>query len=364
MPFDGLDFELPVVSRAITFAVVHCAATTPGWYEGKSSAEKVAEIKRWHTDPKPQGRGWRNIGYHFIIDRDGTIVAGAPLGNARPMEQIGAHVRGKNRGSVGICLLGGHGSATTDEWQDHFNPSQINSLKALLFALERLYPGLDVFGHNTFAAKACPGFDMEDLWADWKGSTVEQRQYVRPLLKYGHTGAEVVELQSRLAALGYALGEPDGHFGNLTRSAVMAFQAESKLKSDGIVGPTTWGAMEEAKPRSLGAREGTTVADLRAKGSTTIKKGDTLEIMTATAGVGGVLGQFTGAFDQLGSVAAELELAKDTAEGLLSSPVTIWLLGNLPLLGFLILVGILIYGIRAWKENRAAEAREGRNLGR
>jgi hypothetical protein len=66
---------------------------------GKPTSEKVAEVRRWHV----QDRGWKDIGYHFLIDRDGTVAKG------RPVEQVGAHTMDHNVGSIGISLFGGHG---------------------------------------------------------------------------------------------------------------------------------------------------------------------------------------------------------------------------------------------------------------
>lgn len=60
----------------------------------------------WHR-PWHQGNGWRDIGYHWIIDRDGTLAPG------RTDTEMGAHVAGRTSGTPGICLPGGHGSPET-----------------------------------------------------------------------------------------------------------------------------------------------------------------------------------------------------------------------------------------------------------
>ena len=52
--------------------ILHCADTRPDWMAGQSLADKVAEIRRWHV----QQRGWRDIGYHWVIDRDGAVAPG------------------------------------------------------------------------------------------------------------------------------------------------------------------------------------------------------------------------------------------------------------------------------------------------
>lgn len=98
--------------------IVHCTATRPDFMENGTSAARFAEIRRWHMDPPPKGRGWRDIGYHWLIDRDGTVL------NGRKPEVIGAHVEGHNAGTLGISLFGGHGSNADDRFRDHFTPEQ------------------------------------------------------------------------------------------------------------------------------------------------------------------------------------------------------------------------------------------------
>lgn len=114
-------------------------------------ADKVAEIRRWHV----QERKWKDIGYHYLIDRNGVLALG------RPVEQVGAHVQGHNTGTIGICLIGGHGSAETDKFSDNFTATQDTVLRVLLNDLKRQHPGIvKISGHNQYAAKACPGFNV------------------------------------------------------------------------------------------------------------------------------------------------------------------------------------------------------------
>lgn len=138
--------------RPINEIIVHCTATRPDWWDGKKTSEKVAEIKRWHV----QDRGWKDIGYHYLIDRDGTVAKG------RPIDQIGAHVSGHNTGSIGISLFGGHGSAETDMFHEHFTPAQEAALRKLLADLRKQFGIVKITGHNQYAAKACPGFNVPD----------------------------------------------------------------------------------------------------------------------------------------------------------------------------------------------------------
>ena len=135
--------------RKITGIIIHCTATRPKWWEGKKTSEKVEEIRRWHTDE----RGWSDIGYHFLIDRDGTVAKG------RDITKDGAHVRGHNRGTIGISLFGGHGSNENDKFSANFTKAQDRSLRNLISELQFDYGDVPVTGHNQYAAKACPGFN-------------------------------------------------------------------------------------------------------------------------------------------------------------------------------------------------------------
>ena len=142
--------------RPLDEIIIHCTATRPEWWELRSTADKIAEVRRWHVEE----RGWRDIGYHFLIDRNGYTVAG------RPLDQVGSHTKGKNTGTIGIALFGGHGAAADDKFGDHFTPDQDQSLRALLVRLMRQYPGIrTVSGHNHYAKKACPGFSVPSWYA-------------------------------------------------------------------------------------------------------------------------------------------------------------------------------------------------------
>jgi hypothetical protein len=139
--------------REIDTIVVHCSATAPGWLADRPFADRIAAITRWHVI----GNGWRAIGYHWLIDYDGAVAPG------RPEAEVGAHVKGHNARSIGICLIGGKGSARTDRFADHFSPAQAAALRALLADLRTRYPGAQIVGHNDLAPRGCPGFAV----ADW-----------------------------------------------------------------------------------------------------------------------------------------------------------------------------------------------------
>lgn len=138
--------------RSINEIFIHCTATQPDWMRGRLLDAKVAEIDRWHRE-----RGFTNgFGYHYLIDRDGALATG------RPEEMVGAHVQGHNAHSIGVVLVGGHGSAATDAFESNFTPTQDRRLRDLLRALKTKYPDAVIRGHNEVANKACPGFNVHD----------------------------------------------------------------------------------------------------------------------------------------------------------------------------------------------------------
>jgi len=134
--------------RAIEMIIVHCAATPARLDIG------AAEIRRWHTTPKPDGRGWRDIGYHYVIRRDGEVETG------RPLEQSGAHAYGFNARSIGVCLVGGVDGG--GRAQNNFNGEQFAALHDLIAMLEQRFGRLDIRGHRDLprVRKDCPSFDV------------------------------------------------------------------------------------------------------------------------------------------------------------------------------------------------------------
>jgi len=135
--------------------VVHCSAT-------KATADiGVRDITQWHIQ-----RGFDTVGYHYVIRRNGELETG------RPQNAIGAHVRGHNSNSIGICLAGG--VDTSNKPENNFTPAQFATLKALLRELEKRYPQARILGHRDLSPdkngdgkitpnefiKACPSFDV------------------------------------------------------------------------------------------------------------------------------------------------------------------------------------------------------------
>jgi len=136
--------------KVVDTIFVHCSATKPDWLRAAPLGQKVAEIRRWHV----RDRKWKDIGYHWVIDRDGSVAPG------RAEHLVGAHVQNHNTGSIGICLIGGHGSAANDKFLDHFTPEQDRALRGLIEDIQLRTPITKVRGHNETANKACPGFNV------------------------------------------------------------------------------------------------------------------------------------------------------------------------------------------------------------
>ena len=117
------------------------------------------EIRQWH-----KAKGWSDIGYHFVIRRDGRVEKG------RGRDEIGAHVANHNSNTLGICLVGG--LANTAPWgpENNFTKEQWASLKKLVEDLLKFYPNATILGHRDFpkVAKACPCFEARD-WARKNG---------------------------------------------------------------------------------------------------------------------------------------------------------------------------------------------------
>lgn len=126
------------------FLVVHCSATTVDMDIG------AEEIREWHVDDNH----WLDIGYHYVIRRDGSIELG------RPLHAVGAGVNGHNRVTLHICLVGGIDKRKRPE--DNFTQEQRSSLWNLLKELQKEFPEADICGHRDFAGvkKACPSFDV------------------------------------------------------------------------------------------------------------------------------------------------------------------------------------------------------------
>lgn len=163
-------------ARFVNELVIHCSASPNGesLFRGTAGASTFRspcdEINAWHTQRGfHRGHEWCKrfnpsltaIGYHFVIYTNGAVATG------RHMDEIGAHVAGNNRASIGICMIG----------TDQFTPLQWVRLRELVIELQKKYAkvkSLATLGHRDLSPdrdndgvvepwewlKTCPGFDV------------------------------------------------------------------------------------------------------------------------------------------------------------------------------------------------------------
>lgn len=137
--WSALGVSLP--KRNIKEIIVHCSATP----EGKDYT--VEQIRQAH-----KARNFSDIGYHYVVYRDGSIHAG------RAENVVGAHCTGHNTNSIGICYIGGCATDGSTP-KDTRTAAQKVSLIKLLKDLKAKYPNAKIHSHRDFANKACPSFD-------------------------------------------------------------------------------------------------------------------------------------------------------------------------------------------------------------
>lgn len=126
--------------RFISRIIIHCS-------DSDAAGQDVAEIRRWHLL-----RSFHDIGYHYVIVRDGAVQKG------RPEFEVGAHTMGFNHDSIGICLVG----------KEFFHWDQFRALFGLLGALHKRFPDAHVFGHRDFTDnKTCPNFELTVFQSFW-----------------------------------------------------------------------------------------------------------------------------------------------------------------------------------------------------
>lgn len=127
--------------RKINLIILHCSAS------GHAKHDDISVIKKWHLK-----RGFNDVGYHYFIKTDGTLQKG------REEKKQGAHCKGKNRNSIGICL---HGLDASD-----FTEAQLNTAARVIMDINSRYPDepIDIAPHRLFANKSCPVFNMIEIF--------------------------------------------------------------------------------------------------------------------------------------------------------------------------------------------------------
>lgn len=178
------DFRRALSERDTTdYLVFHHMGRIP------DRAIDAEEVHRWHLE-----RGWNGIGYWLVIRRDGTKELG------RPFWAVGAHVKGLNSTSVGVCCEG-------DFDNEHPTEEQLDScLEVGSYLRKEVNPGLKVVGHTSFSPKTCPGvnFPTEEVRAKIKGDKPVERQELSWQKK------QAIEMLESLADQGL-LNDPEQH---------------------------------------------------------------------------------------------------------------------------------------------------------
>lgn len=130
--------------RPINEIIIHCTGTIP------DDTTTVESIRHYHVTHN----GWKDIGYHYVIYRDGSIHQG------RPVDVQGAHCEGHNQRSIGICYVGGLDS--NKKPKDTRTVAQMAALRQLVKSLKTVFPTISkVSGHNQYSSKACPCFNVQ-----------------------------------------------------------------------------------------------------------------------------------------------------------------------------------------------------------
>ena len=135
------------MSREVNLIVVHCSATNPNMDIG------AHEIRSWHINDN----GWSDIGYHNVIRRDGTLEHG------RDLAESGAHAKGYNANSIGVCLIGGVDIENNPA--NNFTDKQFATLRGYLDTMAEIFDA-NILGHRDLpnVNKACPSFDVRDWY--------------------------------------------------------------------------------------------------------------------------------------------------------------------------------------------------------
>jgi len=156
--------------RNIKYIAVHCSATTP------EMVVPISRIKDWHLK-----RGFNDVGYHFYIRRDGSVELG------RDLSVAGAHVKGFNSVSIGVCYEGGLNMEMQPD--DNRTERQKASLIKVLTDLKKDYQNAEIKGHRDFSKdrnndgkitedewlKSCPCFDAKEEYKNLKYIKNEHR---------------------------------------------------------------------------------------------------------------------------------------------------------------------------------------------
>ena len=216
-------------------------------HHAEATSCTAEDIHRWHI-----GKGYIGIGYHYFINKKGEIFKG------RPDNVVGAHAKGYNSTSLGICFEGRYNKEVVPE-------AQLQAGKELVAYLKKKYNITKIKKHNDLMATDCPGklFPFNEIVKQEKENLILSFQKAAiadgcKLPQYGADGYYGLETQNTMKKcivkkrLVYKyknctklvqrlLGlEQDGLCGQLTDAAIRKFQKDNNLHVDGAVGLQTW----------------------------------------------------------------------------------------------------------------------------
>jgi N-acetyl-anhydromuramyl-L-alanine amidase AmpD len=212
-------------SRKIHRVFIHCSASDHAHHDN------IDTMKSWHLE-----RGFSDVGYHFFIQKDGTLEYG------RDIEKTPAAQKGHNLYTLAICM---HGLK-----EENFTKAQFNTLKKLADQIEHNYENISFHGHCEVSKKACPVFNYRKvLDLNRYGSLSKNESPLIPLksnkadnlpeLKLGSRG-EAVELLQQLLFI-----KIDGIFGPQTSRSIKAFKKLHKLYASDVVKNYVWKLLME-----------------------------------------------------------------------------------------------------------------------
>lgn len=143
------------MGKKLELLVIHCTATP----EGREVSSDT--IRKWHTAPKPKGRGWKQVGYSEMIHLDGTIETLVPYDDDNEVDAWEV-----TNGAAGINSIARHivyvgGTDNNGKAKDTRTDEQKKALEMYVKAHTTLQPQWKIAGHYHFAQKACPSFNVE-----------------------------------------------------------------------------------------------------------------------------------------------------------------------------------------------------------
>ena len=324
--------------------------------------------------------------YHRLTEHDGNIVEGneAIADNIVTSDgDYAAHTLRLNTASIGVAICG-----MRDAMEQPFSPGpspitsdQFDAFCRMIADLALEY-GIPVSPETilthaevegTLGVKQRGKWDITRLpWReDIRGARavgdytrrrinlmlggVEILDTNRPILRFGDKGVAVADLQADMAALGYFSGRIDGHFGQLTRGALLAFQADADLATDGVAGPMTWRALATAEPRP---ERDVTIEEIDAT-SGTAKDAQMTARVGDVMGISGIIGIAT-QFQEVGAAAEAASGVLGTVSGVVTQHWPALLLCGLCLAAW---VALRALGFTT-RMRRLRDAREHRSLAR